>query len=104
VFLAAALVSLYAGLSDEGLTYLYLAMAASAVTVLLVAIQLRQGRPEPRLAPETPPAPNREVVVAGSTYHLPGCPRAADETAPERMGREAARARGLAACPECSPG
>jgi hypothetical protein len=103
VFLAAALVSLYAGLSDEGLTYLYLAMAASALTVVLVAIQLRRGRPEPRTSVGTGPA-GGEVVVAGSTYHLPTCPLLGDETASERSGREAARARGLAPCPDCRPG
>jgi hypothetical protein len=100
LFLAAALVSLYAGLSDEGLTYLYLAMAASALTVVLVAIQLRRGRPEPRTG--TGPA-GGEVLVVGSTYHLPSCPLVADGTASERLGREAARARGLAPCPDCRP-
>jgi hypothetical protein len=43
IFLAAAVASLYAGLSDEGRSFLYLSMAASAVTVVLVVAQLRRG-------------------------------------------------------------
>jgi hypothetical protein len=45
IFLAAAVASLYAGLSDEGHSFLYLSMAASAVTVILVVAQLRRGSP-----------------------------------------------------------
>jgi membrane protein implicated in regulation of membrane protease activity len=48
VFLAAAAASLYAGLSAEGLGFFYLAMAASVLTVILVAVQLRRGASERR--------------------------------------------------------
>jgi hypothetical protein len=54
IFLAAAIASLYAGLSDEGRSFLYLSMAASAATVVLVVVQLRRGSParEGRPGPE----------------------------------------------------
>jgi hypothetical protein len=66
IFLAAAVASLYAGLSDEGRSFLYLSMAASAVTVVLVIAQLRRGSPsrmggpspasgEPGGVPSSPP-------------------------------------------------
>ena len=45
VFLAAAVASLYAGLGSEGLGFFYLAMVASGITVVLVAVQLRRGAP-----------------------------------------------------------
>ena len=45
IFLAAAVASLYAGLSDEGRFLLYLSMAASAVTIVLVVAQLRRSSP-----------------------------------------------------------
>jgi hypothetical protein len=58
IFLAAAVASLYAGLSDEGRSFLYLSMAASAVTVVLVVAQLRRGSPSrvggPSLGPGKP--------------------------------------------------
>ena len=44
-FLAAAVASLYVGLSEEGRTFLYLSVAASAVTIVLVGIQLRRSSP-----------------------------------------------------------
>jgi membrane protein implicated in regulation of membrane protease activity len=56
VFLAAAVASLYAGLSAEGLGFFYLAMAASVLTVILVAVQLRRGASERRR-----PQPGRPV-------------------------------------------
>ena len=45
ICLAAAVASLYAGLSDEGRSFLYLSMAASTVTIVLVVAQLRRGSP-----------------------------------------------------------
>lgn len=42
LFLAAAVASLYVGLSEEGRTFLYLSVAASAVTIVLVGVQLRR--------------------------------------------------------------
>jgi hypothetical protein len=60
IFLAAAVASLYAGLSAEGLGFFYLAVAASALTVILVAVQLRRGASEklgrrPRVPPDSAP-------------------------------------------------
>lgn len=51
IFLAAAVASLYAGLSDEGRSFLYLSMAASTATVVLVVAQLRRGIGGPSLPP-----------------------------------------------------
>jgi hypothetical protein len=60
VFLGAAVASLYAGLSAEGLGFFYLAVAASALTVILVVVQLRRGaagnlRRPPQVPPDSAP-------------------------------------------------
>jgi hypothetical protein len=57
ICLAAAVASLYFGLSEEGRTLLYLSMAASALTVILALVQLRRGSParaRPRREPGGP--------------------------------------------------
>lgn len=51
-FLGAAIAILYLGLSEEGRTFLYLSMAASAVTALLAIAQLFR-RVRPRSGPES---------------------------------------------------
>jgi membrane protein implicated in regulation of membrane protease activity len=53
--LIAAVASLYAGLSAEGLGFFYLAIVTSAITVILVVVQLRRGAPSPRRPRATPP-------------------------------------------------
>jgi membrane protein implicated in regulation of membrane protease activity len=58
IFLAAAVASLYAGLSAEGLGFFYLAMAASGLTVILVVVQVRRGTSErSRRRSQGPPGP-----------------------------------------------
>lgn len=53
--LIASVASLYAGLSAEGLGFFYLAIATSAITVILVVVQLRRGpRPSRARAPTRP--------------------------------------------------
>jgi hypothetical protein len=70
IFLAAAVASLYAGLSDEGRSFLYLSMAASAVTIVLVVAQLRRGSPAragvPGPGPEESERPPEARTADGS--------------------------------------
>ena len=97
VFLVVALVSLRVGLGDEDLTFLYLAMAASLATVVLVVVQLRRSPIR---------AASADVVVSSSdpsTYHVRTCARIGDGER-ETIPRSRARDRGLAPCEVCRPG
>jgi hypothetical protein len=86
IFLAAAVASLYAGLSDEGRSFLYLSMAASAVVVVLVVAQLRRGSPAragaSSPAPEQNERPPEARTADGSADQEASGPR--DSSSPER--------------------
>jgi hypothetical protein len=66
LFLAAAVASLYVGLSEEGRTFLYLSVAASAVTIVLVGVQLRRGSPS-RSTRAVAPGPSEERSPGSSS-------------------------------------
>jgi hypothetical protein len=83
IFLAAAVASLYAGLSDEGRSFLYLSMAASAVTVVLVVAQLRRGSTS-RMGGPSPVSGERGQSSPGEDADDHGRPGPGGPSSPER--------------------
>jgi hypothetical protein len=86
IFLAAAVASLYAGLSDEGRSFLYLSMAASAVTIVLVVAQLRRGSPARAGGPGPGHEENERPPAARPTegHSAQGASGSRDSSSPER--------------------
>jgi hypothetical protein len=83
IFLAAAVASLYAGLSDEGRSFLYLSMAASAATVVLVVAQLRRGSTS-RMGGPSPASGDPEGVRSSQGAADHGRPGPGGPSSPER--------------------
>jgi hypothetical protein len=83
IFLTAAVASLYAGLSEEGRSFLYLSMAASAVTVVLVVAQLRRGSPS-RMGGPSPASGEPGPSSSGEDGADHGRPRPGGPSSPER--------------------
>lgn len=117
MFLAVAIGSLFLGLSQAGLTSIYISIGASvAATAFLVASLLRAGARRPQDQSEAsplepaaaPPAVDQGAEVTAlpreGTYHRPGCRFVDGRRDAEPMSRAAVGERGYRPCAMCKPG